>query len=808
MTKNTFTVLLLLLFSTVFSQKNKFDLLKNFDKSEMQTSILYQKSPLIDIQQYANETINIYDFYQVYKDLFQYDFKKRYAPLKNLKEKTKQSHFNNIIPLSIIHSEYETIKTAALKNNNVYQDSDGFLIRKTNSSDIFKKQTITVASPLRIKQKGLKCVFRLSSNDIYNTTNNKLTLAEINFDNNLGFIPIDLDKKTTINYALPGTKTITFRLIFEDGTLKTVKSKLDVSYANTDLQNLFNRTVNTFTASITPDLSVYGETTSYPAEGEYEIFMSTESGATFDKPLIIIDGFDPTDGRPITGYTDTATGDYISGIYDLLDFDNNGTPSNLGDLVRAEGFDIVILNFPEYTRTQDNSLIDGGSDFIERNAMLLVDLINILNAQKIGTYQNVIIGPSMGGLISRYALNYMENQSIDHDTRLWLSFDSPHHGANVPIGFQHQFNFLAYGLNDFTFIGNQNVVALQPIVDGMLKSAAARQMLVDQFESHLVNGSAVNFDTSKKLPIKHPFSNIFYDRLNALTTSGYPENLRKISIINGSGSNLRYQNKNGVDLLPSDEILNTTFNVTTGTDITLRVNLTPSAGNEVNISHVYLDFAWYIPAFDVTSNAYSIAHSYSDGVDAASGGLFDIGALTENLGTTGTVGNYISALQTDYFSFIPSVSAIALEVTNNEIDWYHAPSNLVTARSVNDVTPFDAWSIPTNNEPHVTVTQNNFIFAWDEIVLSVLNTDSFDLNNSYQIIGNPISDSTIKIQNKNKTSNIIETTIYSITGQKVMSKQIQNPSNQFEIPINLSSGMYILELNDSKSLFKTKIIVN
>ena len=77
--------------------------------------------------------------------------------------------------------------------------------------------------------------------------------------------------------------------------------------------------------------------------------------------------------------------------------------------------------------------------------MLLVELIKSINNSKVGNEKNIVIGPSMGGLISRYALNYMESQNIDHDTRLYISFDAPHTGANVPIGFHgkgYLFNIL------------------------------------------------------------------------------------------------------------------------------------------------------------------------------------------------------------------------------------------------------------------------------------------------------------------------------------------------------------------------------
>ena len=112
------------------------------------------------------------------------------------------------------------------------------------------------------------------------------------------------------------------------------------------------------------------------------------------------------------------------------------TPSLNPDKIR------VILNFPNWTASDGMTLVDGGADFIQRNAFILVKLINEINSMKVGSEQNVIIGPSMGGLISRYALRYMEQNTLDHDTRLYLSFDSPHLGANVPIGLQYLFNYM------------------------------------------------------------------------------------------------------------------------------------------------------------------------------------------------------------------------------------------------------------------------------------------------------------------------------------------------------------------------------
>ena len=97
-----------------------------------------------------------------------------------------------------------------------------------------------------------------------------------------------------------------------------------------------------------------------------EIFYSNDN--VLDKPIFVIDGFDPLDTRN------------INSIYQALNFGSG----NLGDIVRNNGYDVVVLNFPTYFREQDQQWVYGGADYIERNAMLLVELIKLINDQKVG----------------------------------------------------------------------------------------------------------------------------------------------------------------------------------------------------------------------------------------------------------------------------------------------------------------------------------------------------------------------------------------------------------------------------------------
>src|SRR5690606_10940129 len=78
-----------------------------------------------------------------------------------------------------------------------------------------------------------------------------------------------------------------------------------------------------------------------------------------------------------------------------------------------------------------------GTDYIQRNAFVLQEVIKWVNSVKLGTEKNVVLGQSMGGVIARYALKNMEDYNLSHDTRTYISQDSPHLGANIPLGYQH-----------------------------------------------------------------------------------------------------------------------------------------------------------------------------------------------------------------------------------------------------------------------------------------------------------------------------------------------------------------------------------
>ena len=160
----------------------------------------------------------------------------------------------------------------------------------------------------------------------------------------------------------------------------------------------------------------------------------------------MIDGYDPSAVLRANGLSARAAPDYdynsfaggvIFGGIDIsyTDF-QTGLRTNFNEQLSEVGqYDLIFLNF------------DNDTDFIQRNALLVERLIQWVNDNKQplngSRQQNIVLGMSMGGLVARYALHDMEQRqasgaaSFSHDTKLYISHEAPHQGANVPLGVQH-----------------------------------------------------------------------------------------------------------------------------------------------------------------------------------------------------------------------------------------------------------------------------------------------------------------------------------------------------------------------------------
>lgn len=506
--------------------------------------------------------------------------------------------------------------------------------------------------------------------------------------------------------------------------------------------------------NITANISYqgFGEAQAYFGQGEYEIFLDNVDGV-LDRPVIVLDGFDPGDGRG------------IGALYASLSYGGQ----NLADELRDLGFDIVVLNAPNYIT--DGYEIGGGGDFIQRNAMVLIALIQEINAQKQGEEELVVLGPSMGGLIARYALAYMEQEGLPHETRLYLSFDSPHRGANIPISLQYLINY-------FAVVGGDPMA--QATVDFVLNSNAAKQMLVDHLSGHLLAGSNLEQDPNLLLPIGAPnFRDPFQQELDAL---GFPQNVRNVTMINGAVEGTSIGS-------PGMEVVNTSIEIDALTDIDIALYFTPEAGQNITVTDVATLFIG-IPISTFSADAESPASS--DGIDSAPGGTGNISAALAGGGGSPVLQEFIDALNQDEYSFIPTMSALAIDTDN-----WHGPADL-------SASPFDNIEASTINSSHVSLTQSMADFAIIEIFGS-LSIDDFTVARGPKL-RNPVQGSIELYLPQTWQSGPLKAHLYSLDGRLIAQKDWAGNVQNIQWQHELSQGIYLLELRNGTQIAHLRVL--
>jgi len=199
------------------------------------------------------------------------------------------------------------------------------------------------------------------------------------------------------------------------------------------------------------------------------------------KPLIFVDGIDFNDkvytyNGEVVRHGSTGWDVFTMGVdFSEPDPDDplpsvfRNFPSAFQTLQSAPNdFDIVFLDF------------GSGADWIQKNGLVLVKLLEEVNERKRQyakdgeiTCDNVVVGASMGGQVAKWALSYMEENNLNHQTHTYVSFDSPHKGANIPLSLQA-----------FVFLLNRSGQDADNFW-GSLNSPAARQMLIESFSGAL-----------------------------------------------------------------------------------------------------------------------------------------------------------------------------------------------------------------------------------------------------------------------------------------------------------------------------------
>ncbi|KRO66693.1 MAG: hypothetical protein ABR84_01615 [Cryomorphaceae bacterium BACL21 MAG-121220-bin10] len=616
--------------------------------------------------------------------------------------------------------------------------ADTLLIPNNNGQSSFRQKHVFMATPMKRFVVGPEVVFDWDPSLLVETTQGK-RIASLWSDlgGNTPVLIYDQDtfiqNQLTQYFGQSGAHTMHFTAEFTDGSLQNTEAIIHVKIPNNNTDPLIDN------GRIWGQIPWQGfnESTPYYGKLDYRIFYRTNNNnttKTLIKPIVIIDGFDPEDRRKIQDsdpHPWSSDAEHRS-IEDMMSYTNNqGEQTAVIPMLRSLGYDVVVVNHP--THWHNGVRIDGGADYIERNALTHVQLYQRLQTlldQNNSTESLVIIGPSMGGQISRYALAYMEKHQIEHRTRLWVSIDSPHLGANIPIGVQTLLQLL------FDTTGS---IAAQDFIEQQLGSAAARQQLIEQYSSahngHLSNqwldGRTISqgFADNRGRPIFiNYYNNLFSNGLpNSL---GYPMNLRKIALVNGSlTGNKTYKNPySTLSTEYSGQLTSDQFGIAGGQSLKLKgiandigqllgmeTYFAPEPQETHKIAFFKKKSLWwsYYERYLTNNNSRGI-------LDISPGGWFPTQTilakdLTESTPCEWFIGqicinDWIINSLDHVNSFIPSVSALGL--LHPDIVWdTPLDKNLLCQ----DAIPFDNYFGPKDNELHTSFTTESIAWLLDEL---------------------------------------------------------------------------------------------
>ena len=478
---------------------------------------------------------------------------------------------------------------------------------------------------------------------LYNVDNQQIKEVSIDVADGKGFSKLKSGSSLQVQYTSEGKKGIAVKFLTDQGEV--------ISYSELEVV-----TLEVEQPDMTFNLSgpVNGRSLS---GGEAQVFMGCDG--VFDRPVIIAEGFDPNNTRRIADLQD--------------DYDDD---SNVETFLNANGWDVVYLNFA-----------NGGAD-IRTNARVLEQLIDEVNREKVGNRRNVVIGESMGGLVARYCLTDMERRGRTHQVSHFVSFDSPHLGANVPVGFQRMLIDI-YAV-DIRQLLNLKESFLRSQLN-RLQCPASRQMLL-RYQG----------------PNPHPD----YTALqNELATLGFPRQggIRNISIINGNENGGR-QNPD-VGFAPGSQTFEVAFTLYGA--VTMRARTWTNQVNNSNKVSSLVIFTGPAPT-TIRERSYTFnALNY----DIVPGGWENDQGAGDINGWGLNIVNPIEWFDRTFnnfnrgeFSFVPMFSSVAYTgPRNNQNDISRSVANMQT----NNWIPFNAVYADNENTPHIRA---NFIpNEWNDL---------------------------------------------------------------------------------------------
>lgn len=484
------------------------------DPSFLSTGILINRSiPFLDLDLVQGDpgdtTVDLEIFQQGYHQIYQAHVSNPLIPsVEDLNTLASPLIADGIVPIAILDFEYDQIKEDALDQELISLDEITLKDILPRNTSPYKTKSVFMAIPYKRLVPGVAKTFRLDPSFYFTNTGRQISGLELSMNGQS--YTIGLGQSLTLT---PQSEHVTVKLNYSNSP-NSPQSTYSSKYMGTTGNGGASDAPQTTLCDpdwIHPLDAHLGAAEDTYCIGVYQGCKSDPNSFEIRKPILLVEGFDPENGRYFT-LTDEEEADqaYDKHLYYIA----NGY--NFADKLRAKGYDLLIFN---------NG--DGTGD-IESAAGRLEEAINWVNSYKSTKEELIVIGASMGGLISRFALAHMEEEGDNHFTKLLMTFDSPHRGAYLSLGLQHTYDYLFTVAEHLPF-GLGNAVAKQR----QTLDAKGTQQLLNYHYKYSPGY------TSQPSPDQHDF----FAKLHALNGGiGYPMKCRKIAVANGSSNATKQAN--------------------------------------------------------------------------------------------------------------------------------------------------------------------------------------------------------------------------------------------------------------------------
>ena len=646
----------------------------------------------------------------------------------------------DIITLSGLYYNYSRLRDDAVNAGLITVSNDQLYDRYVNGvwQNPYQTETVFAMSPPLHAYSGKSFQVILPSNLWLTNNAPSISSIAVDFNDGAGYRTITIGQAINISYADTGRKTWTFRLTLTNNTNLYSHTEMQIELEPNKYGSAGGVSTNSFARPggpvfLTADNAHNGEA----GQGWITVDYAN-ADLRLRRPLIVVEGFDP--GHLLASELQFGYSTFNTFTRQL---DNPQGFSQLTQLLRGstQQYDIIYVDWAR------------GTDFLQRNALLLERVIRWVNEQKAidGSVEpNVVLGQSMGGVISRWALRDMENRGLNHQTRLFISWDAPQQGANVPVAYQHlvrHANSLFVQSAIPFLLGGNNTIRIVKNTLNLIDVPAARQMLMNRA---LSNGQIDNSD-----------HNAWQLELRNL---GYPVQSRNIAVSNGSECGVGQGFQPYADLINVNGRANTRFlselalgtgagfngwlytslltnkpqflvGIVTGrNDLFFELNCKAQPENSTNqIYKGKITFRkkilWLVNVNTTITDRLRNADASVLPIDGTPGGMTDTEINLQNTSFQNWAIKYnISASSIPNFNFIPTTSALdigggnaTLTLTNYQAGYVGAtpPATPFNTPFANFTTAFNQVFVSNgsvnNNEHHIQISPRNGNWVAEEL---------------------------------------------------------------------------------------------